>query len=56
MRLLDYGVAPGMPADLLVLDCATAAQAVAELAPPLFGYRRGRKTFMRPIPQLLRPS
>jgi cytosine deaminase len=55
MRLRDYGLSPGMPADLVVLDCATAAQAIAEIAPPVFGYRRGRKTFERPSPQLLRP-
>ena len=56
MRLADYGLAPGMAADLVVLDCASSAQAVAELAPPLFGYKRGRQTFVRPAARLLRPG
>ncbi len=56
MRLQDYGVAPGMLADLLTFDCASGALAVAELASPLSGYKRGRKTFARPAPQLLRPN
>jgi cytosine deaminase len=56
MRLDDYGIAPGMLADLLIFDCKSGAEAVAELAVPLSGYRRGRKTFVRPVPQLLRPG
>ncbi len=54
MRLVDYGLEPGMAADLVVLDCTSASQAVAELAPPLFGYKRGRRTFERPAARLLR--
>jgi cytosine/creatinine deaminase len=48
MNLADYGVAIGNPADLVVLDCASAAAAVAELASPLIGFKRGRMTFERP--------
>ncbi len=55
MRLRDYGVAPGLPADLVVLDCQGEAQAIAELAPALRGYKRGRQTFERPVGRLLRP-
>ncbi len=55
MRLKDYGVAPGLPADLVVLDCQGEAQAIAELAPALRGYKRGRQTFERPAGRLLRP-
>lgn len=54
MRLADYGVAPGMPADMVVLDAASPAEAVAALAPPLFGLKAGRRTFERPAPRLLR--
>jgi cytosine deaminase len=55
MRLSDYGIAPGKPADLVVLDCRTDVQAIAELAPAVLGYKRGRLTFARPAPQLMRP-
>jgi cytosine deaminase len=56
MRLADYGLAPGSPADLVVLDCASEAQAIAEIAPALFGYKAGRQTFARPAAHLLRPA
>jgi cytosine deaminase len=54
MNLPDYGVAVGNPADLVVLDCKTRADAVAELARPLFGMKNGRRTFVCPPPLLLR--
>jgi cytosine deaminase len=47
MNLSDYGIAIGHPADLVVLDCGNALSAVAELAPPLFGMKRGRRSFTR---------
>jgi cytosine deaminase len=56
MRLDDYGLAPGYPADLVVLDCFSEAQAIAEIAPVMFGYKRGRESFRRPAAQLLRPA
>jgi cytosine deaminase len=55
MNLPDYGIAVGHPADIVVLDCGDAAAAVAELAQPLFGFKRGRATFTRPLPVLHRP-
>ena len=48
MNLADYGLAVGNPADVVVLDCATSLAAVAELASPLAGFKRGRETFSRP--------
>jgi len=54
MRLRDYGIAVGNPADFVVLDCSDRAQAVAELARPLFGMKRGRRTFVSPAARLLR--
>jgi cytosine/creatinine deaminase len=48
MNLEDYGIAVGNPADIVVLDCASAAAAVAELASPMLGFKRGRMTFERP--------
>lgn len=52
MRRDDYGVAVGKPADLVVFDCRDAQTAVAELAQPLCGFRRGRLTFTRPAARL----
>ena len=49
-----YGVEAGAAADLVILDAETAAQAVAEIAAPTAGWKRGRQTFLRPPPQLLR--
>lgn len=55
LRLDDYGVEPGNAADIVVLDCTTADQAVAELAVPLFGFKRGRQTFTRRPVEIHRP-
>jgi cytosine deaminase len=52
----DYGVAVGHPADLVVLDSRDPAMAVAELAPPLFGLKRGRRSFSRAAATLHRPA
>ena len=47
MNAPDYGIAVGHPADLVVLDSRDPALAVAELAQPLFGFKRGRRSFTR---------
>src|SRR3984957_11528751 len=52
MRLDDYGIAVGGPADLVCLDAGSPADAVATLAQPLWGIKRGRASFTRPRPQL----
>jgi cytosine deaminase len=54
MNLASYGVAVGHPADFVALDCDDSASAVAELAQPLFGYKRGRRSFTR-VPAQLHP-
>jgi cytosine/creatinine deaminase len=54
MRRQDYGIAVGRPADLVVFDCRDAKSAVAELAQPLCGFKRGRLTFTRPAATLHR--
>lgn len=56
MNVRNYGVAVGCQADLVVLDCETPAQAVAEIAPVLAVYKRGRQTVSRAMPVLHRPS
>jgi cytosine deaminase len=56
LNLTDYGIVPGGPADLVVLNAETRADAVAALAQPLFGLKAGRRSFTRPVPALHRPS
>jgi cytosine deaminase len=56
LNLDDYGIAPGNPADIGAFDCESRAQAIAEIAPVLFGYKKGRKTFTRPAAELHRPG
>ena len=55
MRLTDYGLAPGMSADVVILDAPSPEAAVAELSPPVAVYRAGRRTVTRPLPTLHRP-
>ena len=56
LRLDDYGLEVGKAADLVVLDCQDRATAVAELVPPLWGFKRGRPTFTRQPATLHRPQ
>ncbi|WP_024511887.1 amidohydrolase family protein [Bradyrhizobium sp. ARR65] len=56
MNLRDYGIAVGNSADLVVLDCESRAQAVAELAQPMFAVKAGRRTVTRPAPMLHGPA
>lgn len=55
MNLPDYGISVDNPADIVVLDCTDAASAIAELAPPILGIKRGRRSFSRSAPILNRP-
>ncbi len=55
MRVPDYGIAVGAEADLVALDAIGAAEAVAALAPPLWGVKRGRPSFTRARPVLHQP-
>lgn len=55
MGLQGYGLAPGDRADLIVLDAASPADALAMIAPPLMGFKAGRQSFDRPAARLLRP-
>ncbi len=56
LNLKDYGLVPGNPADLVVIDAATPEQAIAEIRPPLAVWKRGRRTVTRHPPELVRPS
>lgn len=55
MRLKDYGIEPGKSADFVVLDASKPEMAVAELAPVLYAFKRGRKIISRAPAQLHRP-
>jgi cytosine deaminase len=56
MNLEDYGLAVGKPADLAVLDAESPEQAVAELSPVLYAFKRGRRTVTRTPAVLHRPK
>ena len=55
LRRDGYGIVPGRPADLVVWDARSPAEAVARVAAPLHGFKRGRRTFSRTLPELHRP-
>lgn len=57
-RLLNrknYGVSIGGPADLVVIDARDPMMAVAELAQPMYGFKRGRPVFTHSLPELHHP-
>ena len=56
MNLPDYGIAVGNPADLVVLDTDSGANAIAELPDVLAGFKRGRQVFERRTPVLFKPA
>ena len=56
MNIGAFGIEAGHPADIVVLDCQTAEQAVRELAQPLLGLKRGRQSFRRTRPELMPPG
>lgn len=47
MRIDAYGIAPGLFADLIVLDATLEDEAFGSIAPALMGLKKGRKTFER---------
>jgi cytosine deaminase len=56
LRRRDYGIAAGNPADLVVWNARTPAEVIATVAPPLMGFKRGRRVFTCELPVLHRPS
>ena len=56
LGLDDYGLKPGNPADIVVIDATTPEQAVAELRPPMAVWKRGCRTITRKLPELHRPG
>ena len=56
MRLPHYGIAVGRPADIVVMDCESRAEAVTEVVSPVMGFKNGRRTFNRPPAAMNPPS
>ncbi len=56
MRLADYGIAPGHPTDIVVLDAPNHGAALSALAEPIMGYKNGRRSFSRPAARLHPPD
>lgn len=56
MNLRDYGIAPGNPADIIVLDATSGRDAIAELPDILMGFKNGRQVFERHAPVLFPPG
>lgn len=52
LNLKDYGVKKGGPADLVVINATEPTLAVAELAQPMYGFKRGRPVFTHALPEL----
>ena len=55
LRRSDYGIAAGNPADFVLWNARSRTEAIATVAQPLFGYKRGRRIFTRDLPELHRP-
>jgi cytosine deaminase len=55
MRLPDYGIAVGAPADLVVLDAPDPVTALRTVAPVLAAFKRGRRSVTRAPVHLHRP-
>lgn len=51
MNLSDYGLGKGMKADIVILDNINPAMAVAEISQPIYGFKAGRATFTRSLPE-----
>jgi cytosine/creatinine deaminase len=56
MNLKNYGLAPGNPADIVVLDTSSCRLAVAELPDILMSFKNGRQVFERRPPVLFPPG
>lgn len=56
LNLDDYGIAEGNSADIVLLDAPAPSTAIAELAQPVLGIKRGERTFTRALPELHRPQ
>jgi cytosine deaminase len=51
-----YGIAAGLPADIVIVDAPDPASAIRMVAPALAGWKHGRQSFRRAKAELLRPD
>jgi cytosine/creatinine deaminase len=56
MRLDEYGIRVGAPADFVCIDAKSPAEAISSLGQPLWGLKRGRRSFSRPRVELHAPA
>lgn len=56
LRLDNYGLTPGCRADFVVFNVPSSSAVVAEIAPPLMGFKSGNKTFERPEATIFAPG
>jgi cytosine deaminase len=54
MKLSDYGITVGNPADFVILDSKQPSDALAELAEPCMVFKNGRQTVRHEAAQILR--
>jgi cytosine deaminase len=57
-RLMNapYGLTVGAAADIVLIDAPDPVAAVRQIAPALAGWKHGRKSFVRPRAELIRPE
>lgn len=55
MRIEGYGLAVGAVADIVVMEGEDETEVFGGLREPAMGFKRGRKSFIRPAATLLRP-
>jgi cytosine/creatinine deaminase len=56
LNLGDYGLKPGNPADIVVIDAEAPEDAIARIRQPLAVWKRGRRTVTRHPPDLHRAA
>ena len=56
MNRKGYGIAVGNDADLVVVDAPNPVAAIRQVAPTLYAFKRGRRTFTRTAAVLHRPE
>jgi cytosine/creatinine deaminase len=56
LNLRDYGFAVGHPADVVIINAQSPAQAISEIAQPVAAFKNGRQTVRWDLPRLVRPQ
>jgi cytosine/creatinine deaminase len=56
LNLKNYGFAPGHPADVVIINAQSPAQAISEIAQPVAAFKNGRRTVRWDLPRLIPPQ